>query len=114
MRAAVRRPVRRIVAVVALAITTAAVSALWASQSVHTVGCLERDAAARSAIYRLVAKIEGGTRSYRLTTTGSLDLGPYVGKSVDVEGTATKKTVGGRDEWELAVQSFKVASEHCE
>lgn len=111
MRAAVRRTTRALAAAAVMAAMLTVVSAM---QSIRAIGCLERDAAARSPVYKLVAKIESGTRSYRLTTSGSIDLAPYVGKSVDVEGTATKKTVNGRDDWELAVQSFKVASDHCD
>ena len=100
--------------VTALTALAAAFSLAFAFQGSAATGCLERDAASRSAIYKLIVRVEQGTRPYRLVPPADLDLAPYVGKSLEVNGNISSKTTGGREEWEIAVKSVKVIGDRCE
>jgi hypothetical protein len=73
-------------------------------------GCVERDAAARAAIYRLVT----GDRVYRLEPVGNVDLAGALGHTVDATGTvSTRETPRGRPESVLAVSGLKTVSNSC-
>lgn len=73
-------------------------------------GCVERDAAARAALYRLVA----GDRVYRLEPVGKVDLAGALGHTVDATGTvSTRDTPRGRPESVLAISSLKTISNSC-
>lgn len=73
-------------------------------------GCVERDAAARAAIYKLVA----GDRIYRLEPVGKVDLAGALGHTVDATGTvATRDTPRGRPESVLMVSGLKSVANSC-
>jgi hypothetical protein len=73
-------------------------------------GCVERDAASRAAIYKLVA----GDRIYRLEPAGKVDLAGVLGHTVDATGTvSTRETPRGRPESILSVSSVKSVSTTC-
>jgi hypothetical protein len=72
-------------------------------------GCVERDAASRSAVYKL-AEQAPGTKVYRLIAPKEIDVGAHVGHTVDVTGTAT--IASGRAP-ELAVKSLTMVRASC-
>ena len=73
-------------------------------------GCVERDAAARAAIYKLVS----GDRIYRLEPVGKVDLAGALGHTVDATGTvSTRDTPRGRPESVLMVSGLKSVSTSC-
>jgi hypothetical protein len=73
-------------------------------------GCVERDAAARAAIYKLVA----AGRIYRLEPAGQVDLAGALGHTVDATGTVeTRDTPRGRPESVLHVNGIKTVSNTC-
>ena len=73
-------------------------------------GCIERDAAARAAIYKLVS----GDRIYRLEPVGKVDLAGALGHTVDATGTvSTRDTPRGRPESVLAISGLKSVSNSC-
>ena len=73
-------------------------------------GCVERDAAARAPIYKLVA----GDRIYRLEPVGKVDLAGALGHTVDATGTvSTRETPRGRPESVLMISALKTVSNSC-
>src|SRR5262245_50494606 len=73
-------------------------------------GCVERDAAARAAIYKLIT----GDRIYRLEPAGNVDLAGALGHTVDATGTvSTRDTPRGRPESILSVTGVKSVSNSC-
>jgi hypothetical protein len=80
------------------------------NREVTVRGCVERDAAARSAVYKLVA----GDRLYRLQPAGKVDLAGALGHTVDATGTvSTRDTPRGRPESVLAVTALKTVANSC-
>jgi hypothetical protein len=73
-------------------------------------GCVERDAAARAPIYKLVA----GDRIYRLEPAGKVDLAGALGQTVDATGSvSTRETPRGRPESVLRITGLKTVSNGC-
>jgi hypothetical protein len=73
-------------------------------------GCVERDAAARAPIYKLVT----ADRIYRLEPAGKVDLAGALGHTVDATGTvSTRDTPRGRPESVLLVTGLKSVSDRC-
>jgi hypothetical protein len=73
-------------------------------------GCVERDAAARVEIYKLVT----GDRIYRLEPVGNVDLAGALGHTIDATGTvSTRDTPRGRPESVLAISALKTVSNSC-
>ncbi|MCC7010311.1 MAG: hypothetical protein IT184_16000 [Acidobacteria bacterium] len=84
----------------------AAPAAETVPQAITVVGCVERDAASRADIYKLVVKANGGSRIYRLSAGGNVDIPGALGRTVEVTGT-----VGANDV--LTVQKMRTVSERC-
>jgi hypothetical protein len=73
-------------------------------------GCLERDAASRAPIYKLVAS----GRIFHLEAAGNVDLAGNVGHTVEATGAvSTRETARGREETVLAVRSIRSLSPTC-
>jgi hypothetical protein len=73
-------------------------------------GCVERDAAARTPVYKLVTS----ERIYRLAPAGKVDLAGAIGHTVDATGTvAMRETTRGRDEAVLSVTALKSVANRC-
>jgi hypothetical protein len=88
---------------------TSVVSAQGADVTVH--GCIERDAASRTPIYKLAES--PGTRLFRLTAPKEIDVPSHVGHTVDVTGTIAD--AGGRQtrEPELVVKTLTDVRASC-
>lgn len=110
---------RRVVAIAAGAVAAVAGLSLMAprlraqGETVTVSGCLERDAAARVAVYKLIARSGGATQQYRLTAPSSIDLGAELGHTIEVTGTLTKREGGGREDAAIAVRQMKKISDTC-
>jgi hypothetical protein len=74
-------------------------------------GCIERDAASRTPIYKLAES--PGSRVFRLTAAKDIDVPSHVGQTVDVTGTVADS--GGRQtrEPELVVKKLTVVRDSC-
>ena len=71
-------------------------------------GCLERDAASRSPVYKLVSN----GQIFRLE--GSGDFAANVGHTVEATGSVSKReTARGREENVLSVRSLKSVAPTC-
>jgi hypothetical protein len=83
-------------------------------QDVTVSGCLERDAAASSVVYKLVAKdASGDPKIYRLSAPDSIDLKAHLGHTIELTGTVTTASRNGRDELSMAIKSLKMVSSSC-
>ena len=85
-----------------------------ARQAVTVSGCLEQDAATRTATYKLVAKKDGATEIYRLTAPPTVDLASELGHVVEIAGNVSKVNRSGREELELAVRTMKRVADRCD
>ena len=73
-------------------------------------GCLERDAASRAPVYKLVAQGE----VFHLEPAGKVDLAGALGHTVEATGTVTKRVTGrNREENVMAVRAIKSISPNC-
>jgi len=90
-------------------------SVLARSQRPLTIsGCLERDAAARSPVYKLVTKGASGTVIYQLTAAGAIDFAADVGHVVEVTGSVTERDPRRpQDEAVLTVRSMRKIADRC-
>ncbi len=95
------------IALGAFAATTGAHRA--AVDDVTVRGCVERDAASRSAVYKL-AELAPSTKVYRLLAPKEIDVGAHVGHTVDATGTVA--TPSGRAP-ELTVKSLTMVKDSC-
>ena len=92
----------------AVTLATESTARLSARQDAITVsGCVERDAAARTTVYKLVTKAANGSQIYRLSGG---DVAPHLGHTIEVTGAVTK---GDRDQ-SIAVKTIKMVSDHCD
>ena len=82
---------------------------------VTVTGCVERDAAASAAIFKLIVPLpEGRTRIYQLNAPKDIDVPAAAGKTAEVSGSVTVEKRGGREIQVLAVKTFKVVSDRCQ
>jgi hypothetical protein len=73
-------------------------------------GCVERDAAARAPVYKLVA----AGRIYQLEPAGNVDLAGALGHTVEATGAVSvRETARGRKENVLAVRAIKSVAPTC-
>ena len=80
------------------------------SREVTVRGCVERDAASRAPVYKLVAQ----GQIYNLQPAGKVDLAGALGHTVEATGTVTTRETGrGREENVMAVRAIKSISPSC-
>jgi hypothetical protein len=77
--------------------------------TVTVSGCLERDAASRAVVYKLIAR----DVIYRLTAPATINLAAELGHTIEVTGTLTRREAGGREELSIAVRQMKTVSNQC-
>jgi hypothetical protein len=97
----------------AAALTGMLVLSGQAPASTTLSGCIERDAASRAAVYKLIVKAPAGTRIYRLSAPPAIDLAAELGHTVEATGTVSQPSDPARGGPELAVQSLKRISDTC-
>jgi hypothetical protein len=73
-------------------------------------GCVERDAAAKAPLYKLLE--DPGGRVFRLTAPKDIDLSAQVGHTVDVTGTVGAAGPQTRDP-ELIVKRLELVRNSC-
>ena len=104
-------------AVFLIAIATAPPSppyeAIAQDQTVTVTGCVERDAAATTPIYKLIVASNGATVIYQLNAPGNSAVPSAVGKTAQVTGSVTLERRGGRDVRVLTVKAFEVTASRC-
>lgn len=84
-----------------------------ARQAIVVRGCVERDAAASAIVYTLVTGATSGVKVYRLRPSGSIELAPHVGHTVEVTGTVSEPVGRGRQDPELVVQRLTMVAPNC-
>lgn len=82
-------------------------------ESVKLTGCVERDAAASAATYKLVVMIDNRPRVYVLDAPKEIDLRGVVGKTAAVTGVPRVEHAAGRDINVLGVKSLDIVSQGC-
>jgi len=86
-----------------------------AGEDVTVRGCIERDAAASTVIYKLIVPPPTVPRIYRLTAPKDLDLSIHVGSTVEVTGSvdAPAPGRGARQEPSLTITKLTVIQKSC-
>lgn len=81
---------------------------------VSVTGCIERDAAASTAIYKvIVTQPDGGSLIYQLNAPGSSAVPAAVGKTALVTGAVTIEKRAGREIKVITVKTFEVVADGC-
>jgi hypothetical protein len=90
-------------------------SVLAGGQRAITIsGCLERDAAARAPVFKLITKTASGTTIYQLSAAGPIDFAAEVGHVVEVTGSVTERDPRRpQDEAVLTVRSMRKIADRC-
>lgn len=80
-------------------------------QDVTVRGCVERDAASRAPVYKLIA--DG--QIYLLEATANVNVAAELGHTVDATGSVSRRDSGraGRQDVVLTVKQLKMVSDHC-
>ena len=112
---------KRLIATAALA---AGVAVVWLNVGAPTVvaqaadvtvrGCVERDAAASTPIYKLVTPAPA-VKIYRLSVPKDIDIAAHVGHTVDVTGAVSADPPGRSSsrESELVVKKLTMVNSSC-
>ena len=81
---------------------------------VTVTGCIERDAAASTPIYKVVVpQPDGGSVIYQLNAPGNASVPAAVGKTAQVTGGVTLEKRAGREIKVLSVTKLEVVAEGC-
>ena len=81
---------------------------------VTVTGCIERDAAASTPIYKVVVpQPDGGSVIYQLNAPGNAAVTAAVGKTAAVTGGVTIEKRAGREIKVLTVTKFEVVADGC-
>jgi len=100
-----------------VAISGAALSArraVFQDNSVTVTGCIERDAASSTAIYKvIVSQPDGTSLIYQLNAPGNASVPAAAGKTAQVTGSLTTEKRAGRDVRVIAVKAIEVVAEGC-
>jgi len=115
------RAVKRLIATAALA---SGVALVWSNLAAPIVvaqaadvtvrGCVERDAAASTPIYKLVTPAPA-VKIYRLSAPKDIDIAAHVGHTVDITGTVSADPPGRSSsrESELVVKKLAMVNSSC-
>lgn len=82
-------------------------------EQIKVTGCVERDAAASAATYKLVVMVDNRPRVYVLDAPKEIDLRAVVGKTAAVTGVPRVDHVAGRDVNVLGVRALDVVAAGC-
>ena len=108
---------RTLAAVAFVVLSGAAVSAdspAVQEKPVTVTGCIERDAAASTPIYKVVVPLpDGGSVIYQLNAPGNAAVTSAVGKTAQVTGSVTIEKRAGREIKVLTVTKFDVVADGC-
>ena len=81
---------------------------------VTVTGCIERDAAASTPIYKVVVpQPDGGSAIYQLNAPGNNAVPAAVGKTAQVTGAVTIEKKAGREIKVLTVSKIEVVADGC-
>ena len=81
---------------------------------VTVTGCIERDAAASTPVYKVVVpQPDGGSAIYQLNAPGNKEVAAAVGKTAQVTGAVTLEKKAGREIKVLTVTKLEVVAEGC-
>ncbi|HKW02244.1 MAG TPA: hypothetical protein VJN96_20645 [Vicinamibacterales bacterium] len=99
--------------VIATALMSGGIAVAYAQGDVTVRGCVERDAAASTPIYKLVTSAP--VKIYRLTAPKDIDVAAHAGHTVDVTGAVSADPPGRSSsrEPELVVKKLTMVSDKC-
>jgi hypothetical protein len=102
-----------VVAAAASWIATATVAARDQAGDISVRGCVERDAAASTPIFKLVTPAP--VKIYRLSAPKEIDIAAHVGHTVDIVGTVSTDPPGRSSsrESELVVKKLTMVNNSC-
>ena len=108
------RSLPAIIFVVLSGVAVSADSPAVQDRPVTVTGCIERDAAASTPIYKVVVpQPDGGSVIYQLNAPGNATVTSAVGKTAQVTGGITIEKRAGREIKVLTVTKLEVVSEGC-
>ena len=83
-------------------------------RAVTVTGCVEKDAASSTPIYKLIVpQPDGGSVVYQLNAPGNTPVPAAVGKTAKVTGPVTIEKRAGRDIRVITVKTFEVVADGC-
>jgi len=83
-------------------------------QGVTVTGCVERDAASSTAIYKIVvSQPDGSSAIYQLNAPGNSAVPAAVGKTVKISGSVSTEKRAGREIKVLTVKTLDVVADGC-
>lgn len=107
-----------LVAVGFLAVSGAVVANYTIADQERTVtvtGCVERDAASTTPVYKIIVPQTGGkTEIYQLTSENAAEVSASVGKTARVTGTVVVEKRAGREIKVLQVKELAVMADKCD
>ena len=84
-------------------------------QSVLVTGCIERDAAATTTIYKLIeSRPKAPATIYQLNAPDPSVVAAAVGKMAKVTGVVSLERRAGRDVRVLTIKAFEVVADRCQ
>lgn len=84
-------------------------------RTVTLTGCLERDAASRAPVFKLVTRTASGSTIYRLTAAAGVDFAPEIGRTMEMTGSLVEANPDRpRDEAVLTVRSMRRVADRCQ
>ena len=108
---------RSLTAIVFVVLSGAAVNAdapAVQDKPVTVTGCIERDAAASTPIFKVVVpQPDGSSLIYQLNAPGNNAVASAVGKTAQVTGSVTIEKRAGREIRVLTVTKFDVVADGC-
>ena len=106
-----------LLAIAFVALSGAAVSAdrgLTQEPAVTVTGCVEKDAAASTPIFKIiVSQPDGGSVIYQLNAPGNSAVPAAVGKTAQVTGAVSIEKRAGREIKVITVKTFEVVADGC-
>jgi hypothetical protein len=96
--------------VISILIWTGEARAAQAGTQITVTGCIEKDAAASTPIFKLIGP-PPNSKVYRLSAPREIDLGSHVGHTVEVTGVASD--VQGSRQSELTVSKLTMVHDTC-
>ena len=102
------------IAVVALCLATSGSVPIAAQEPITVTGCVERDAASSTPIFKIIVpQPKGSPVIYQLNAAGNPDVPGAAGKTAQISGPVSIEKRGGREIRVLTVKTFKIVTDRC-
>lgn len=109
------KTVLQTMAIVAVSgVALSASKAVWQDKTITVTGCIEKDAATSTPIYKVIVTQPDGTSAiYQLNAPGNATVTNSAGKTAKVDGTLTIEKRAGREVKVITVKTFEVVADGC-